>query len=58
MFWKKILFIFNPVAGMSRIRDSLLDIIRPEGLSGSARMNISISAVPAVTAPWTKSFPA
>ena len=27
MFWKKILFIFNPVAGMSRIRDSLLDII-------------------------------
>jgi len=27
MMWKKILFIFNPMAGKSQIRDSLLDII-------------------------------
>ena len=27
MIWKKILFIFNPVAGRSQIRNYLLDII-------------------------------
>lgn len=27
MIWKKILFVFNPVAGRSQIRNSLLDII-------------------------------
>ena len=27
MDWKKILFIYNPVAGRSQIRDQLLDII-------------------------------